>query len=56
MLKDMCNAKLLFVFDVFTERIDSPKLLSLFYINIPARQLKLIRYYYKFEFGQLRDV
>ena len=34
------NAKLLFVFDVLTGRIDSPQILSLLDINNPARQLR----------------
>ena len=34
------NAKLLFVFDVLSGHIDSPKLLSLFDVNVPPRSLR----------------
>ena len=39
------NAKLLFVFDVLSGRIDPPKLLSLFDINIPPRLLRNCSFY-----------
>ena len=34
------NAKLLFVFEVLSGQIDSPKLLSLFNVNVPPRSLR----------------
>ena len=34
------NSAVLFVFDVLTGRIDSPKILSLLDINVPARSLR----------------
>ena len=34
------NARILFVYDVLTGRIDSPKLLSLLDINVPVQRLR----------------